>query len=124
MARSPVDTMEALETMVSGVTTVRKERVIRPHWLEQEEGEGAPRRIKLDEPFLVVGRSEDAHIRIKHPKASRHHASVMRKNGEYVMQDNDSRNGFYLNGLKVYSAVLREGDVIQITDCVFVYHER
>lgn len=40
------------------------------------------------------------------------------------MRDNDSRNGFYLNGLRVYSAMLREGDVIQVTDCVFVYHER
>lgn len=40
------------------------------------------------------------------------------------MTDNDSRNGFFLNGLKVHSAVLRERDIIQVTDCVFVYHER
>ena len=40
-----------------------------------------------------------------------------------VLQDNDSHNGVYLNGVKVYSAVLREGDVIQVADSVFVYHE-
>jgi pSer/pThr/pTyr-binding forkhead associated (FHA) protein len=37
--------------------------------------------------------------------------------------DNDSRNGVFLNGVKVHSAVLRDGDVIQVADSVFVYHE-
>ena len=72
----------------------------------------------------MIGRADDADVRIRHPKASRHHASMFRKNGEYKIEDNGSRNGFYLNGLRVNSAVLREGDVVQITDCVFVYHER
>jgi pSer/pThr/pTyr-binding forkhead associated (FHA) protein len=124
MPRNPVDTMEAIETLVSGTPAMRKQRVVRPHWLEQEEGEGAPLKIKLDKEQLVIGRADDADVRIRHPKASRHHASMFRKNGEYKIEDNGSRNGFYLNGLRVNSAVLREGDVVQITDCVFVYHER
>lgn len=124
MSRTPVDTLESLETMVSSQTQVRQHRVIRPHFLEQEEGVGAPRQIILDAESLVLGRVEDADIRIDHPKASRRHALITRHNGEYKITDNGSRNGFYLNGLKVHSAVLRDGDVIQLTDCVFVYHER
>jgi len=116
--------MEAIETLISGAPTVRKQRVVRPHWLEQEEGVGAPQKIKLDQGRLVLGRADDADIKIRHPKASRHHAVLLRKNGEYQLRDNGSRNGIYLNGLRVHSAILREGDVVQITDCVFLYHER
>ena len=124
MSRPPVDTLEAMETMVSDQPQVRKQRVIRPHFLEQVEGVGAPRQIILDAESLVLGRADDADIRIDHPKASRQHALITRRGGEYTIRDNDSRNGFYLNGLKVHSAVLREGDAIQLTDCVFIYHER
>ena len=124
MSSTPVDTLESLETMVSGQPKVRQQRVIRPHFLEQEEGVGSPRQIILDAETLVLGRADDADIRIDHPKASRKHALISRQGGEYLVRDNDSRNGFYLNGLRVHSAVLRDGDVIQLTDCVFVYHER
>lgn len=124
MSGTPTDTLESLETMVSGQTLVRQQRVIRPHFLEQEEGVGSPRQITLDGETLVMGRADDADIRIDHPKASRRHAMITRRSGEYKITDNGSRNGFYLNGLKVHSAVLRDGDVVQLTDCVFVYHER
>jgi pSer/pThr/pTyr-binding forkhead associated (FHA) protein len=40
-----------------------------------------------------------------------------------VLADNDSENGVFLNGVKIHSAVLRDGDVIQMADNVFVYHE-
>lgn len=124
MRYTPAATLEAADTMVSSIPTVRKERVIRPAFLEQENGEGAPRRVTLSEKRVVMGRADDTDILIKHPKASRHHAVIEYRGGEYIMRDNNSRNGFYLNGLRVYSAVLREGDVLQVTDCVFVYHER
>jgi len=124
MRYTPAATLEAADNMVSGIPTVRKERVVRPACLEQEDGEGAPRRIALDKKRFILGRADDTDILIKHPKASRHHAIIEDRNGEYVMRDNGSRNGFYLNGLRVHSAVLRDGDVVQVTDCVFVYHER
>jgi hypothetical protein len=118
------DTMEAMETMVSTSVTVRKRRIVRLHFLEQLEGVGAPRRVALEEDELWIGRSDDVDIRIHHAKSSRKHARLSLKAGEYIMTDNDSRIGFFLNGLKVHSAVLRERDIIQVTDCVFVYHER
>ena len=40
-----------------------------------------------------------------------------------MLFDNDSHNGVFLNGVKVYSAVLRDGDVIQVADSIFVYSE-
>lgn len=71
MRYTPAATLEAAETMVSGIPTVRKDRVIRPAFLEQEEGEGAPRKITLDSDRFILGRADDTDIMIKHPKASR-----------------------------------------------------
>jgi pSer/pThr/pTyr-binding forkhead associated (FHA) protein len=39
------------------------------------------------------------------------------------MVDNDSHNGILLNGVRVHSAVLRDGDVIHVADSVFVFRE-
>ena len=37
--------------------------------------------------------------------------------------ENDSDHGVLLNGVQVHAAVLRDGDVIQVADSVFVYRE-
>jgi len=48
---------------------------------------------------------------------------LTRSGPEYTCEDCDSTNGIYLNGVRVQSAVLREGDQIQISDVVFIYHD-
>lgn len=110
-------------TISTQVVIARMDRDVRPHHLEQIDGEGAPQRIVLDQPEMIIGRAEDAGIRLLSQRASRHHAVLARRGVEYAIRDNDSRNGIFLNGVKVHSAVLRDGDIIQIADCVFTYHE-
>jgi len=61
-----------------------------------------------------MGRDEAANIRINSPRASRRHAFIRRHEEGFELLDNESRNGILLNGLKVYSAVLRDGDVVQV----------
>jgi pSer/pThr/pTyr-binding forkhead associated (FHA) protein len=39
------------------------------------------------------------------------------------MFDLESSNGVFLNGVRVHSAALHEGDVIQIGDAVLVFRE-
>jgi len=95
----------------------------KPFLLQQVEGPGSPRRYLLELDEIVVGRSLQAHISIESGLLSRKHMSL-RKNGlEYVAADLDSSNGMFLNGVRAHSAVLREGDTIQIGDVVFTYHE-
>ncbi len=111
-------------TMAASVVTYRKKREIKPHYFEQEQGTGAPKQFVLDGDEFVIGRAEDAAIRVLTPKASRQHAIIRRRGTEFTIFDNESRNGVYLNGLRINSAILRDGDVIQVTTCVYVYHER
>ena len=103
--------------------TLRRERLTRRRFLEQIEGEGATAQIPLDKDEMVIGRAPDAQVRLASKKASRQHAFFRSRGADYVMVDNDSHNGILLNGIKVHSAVLRDGDVIHVADSVFVYRE-
>lgn len=51
---------------------------------------------------------------IKKTFVSRFHFSLVRKNGETVLYDNDSTNGVFVNGERVTEAKLRMGDVISV----------
>jgi pSer/pThr/pTyr-binding forkhead associated (FHA) protein len=102
---------------------LRRGRDSHRHSLELLEGEGALREITIEGKELTMGRSAETHYRLPSKRASRLHAFFRVRGTDCVLYDNDSRNGVYLNGVKIYSAVLREGDVIQVADSVFVYHE-
>lgn len=103
------------------VPSVRQQKT--PFLLQQLEGPGAPRDYVLDLDEMVVGRSAQAHIAIESHLISRRHMLLKRSGPEFVCSDLNSSNGVYLNGVKAYSAVLREGDTIQIGDVVLVYRE-
>jgi pSer/pThr/pTyr-binding forkhead associated (FHA) protein len=95
----------------------------KPFLLQQIEGPGSPRRYVLELDEIVIGRSHQAHISIESGLLSRKHMSLRRSGLEFVAADLDSSNGMFLNGVKAHSAVLKEGDTIQIGDVVFTYHE-
>ena len=98
-------------------------RTAKPHRLELVRGPGAPRLIDLGAGTAVVGRSSTADIRIDTSELSRTHLSLTYVDGEYVCQDLDSSNGVYLNGVKIHSATLRDGDQLQAGGVVLVYRE-
>lgn len=91
--------------------------------LEQLRGVGAPRRVPIDQDELVVGRSHTADVQIDSHVLSRRHLGLRRRGYEIVCTDLDSHAGVWLNGIRVHSAVLRDGDQLQIGDVVFVYRE-
>lgn len=110
-------------TILTSIVAARRVRDVRPYYLEQTEGQNASQKIALSSQELVLGRAEDADIRIASQRASRQHAFLRRTGSDYTIRDNESRNGILLNGIKIYSAVLRDGDIIQVADSVFIYHE-
>ena len=98
-------------------------RARKPFLLEQIGGPGAPREFVLELPEVIIGRSLQANISIDGNGISRQHAAVRRAGPEYSFLDLNSANGVYLNGVKTHSAVLRQGDTLQLGDAVFVFHE-
>ena len=108
------------ETKVRVLPIRRRTRV---PCLQQIEGQGAPQKFKLDQPEMVIGRDEQADIALSSSNVSRRHALIKCRPQEVSICDFDSRNGVFLNGIQVHSAVLREGDIIQVADVVFEFYE-
>jgi pSer/pThr/pTyr-binding forkhead associated (FHA) protein len=77
----------------------------------------------LERPELVVGRSCEADLQIDSSLISRRHLVLRRRGPEYEMEDLRSCNGVFLNGVRAHSAVLRDGDLLQVGEAVFIYHE-
>jgi predicted component of type VI protein secretion system len=72
------------------------------------------REVALSGGVVTIGRQPDNLLRIDNPIVSGHHARIFWENNEYVLEDNDSFNGTYLNNRSVSRAVLSDGDVIVI----------
>jgi hypothetical protein len=83
------------------------------------EGQLVGERWTIDADEFVIGRGSDCHIMLPERQVSRYHIKILHENGRYVLQDLDSKNGTYLNGNQIKgTAVLQDGDEIQIALCV------
>lgn len=63
---------------------------------------------------FVIGREEGAHILISDEGVSRWHARISIHETEALLEDMESRNGTYVNGTRVRSRSLTDGDKIQL----------
>lgn len=78
----------------------------------------------LLKPGFLVGRGASCHLRLTDPGISRVHASFNRLGDGWLLKDNSSKNGTFVNGERIRSAVLKSGDRIQIGQTLLVYEER
>lgn len=78
--------------------------------------------IPLEREEVTMGRALAADVRVNDTKVSRKHAKITIRavagSGlpEYVLTDLDSRNGTFLNGQKIKTETLRNGDKISVGD--------
>src|SRR5690348_6495180 len=93
------------------------------HELHCVQGPGSPKTYRLILVNNVIGRSDEAEIIIDSVDLSRKHALVQHANGSWSVRDLDSRNGVFLNGVKIHSAVLQDGDTVQLGSVVFLFRE-
>ena len=82
---------------------------------------GGGRRNVLSGSRVVLGRSREADIVLQDPNISRRHAELRREDGSWQIVDLGSTNGIKVNGRRVDSQPLRQGDQITIgvTDLTF-----
>ncbi len=93
------------------------------------EGASIGLEVRLDKADTVIGRAEDAAVSLDDRLASREHARIVAQGEgdgrDYVLLDNGSTNGTFLNNRQVGKAVLRDGDKVRIGSTVlrFSYHD-
>jgi serine phosphatase RsbU (regulator of sigma subunit) len=78
---------------------------------------GEPYNFPLTKDVISIGRSKRNDLVLQDQWLSRHHAEVRRENGGHFIRDLDSRNGTYVNGLKISEQVpLTNGDIVTLGD--------
>lgn len=70
---------------------------------------------------VSIGRSTESSIFLDDVTVSRSHAQIKREENGFVLIDNSSLNGTYLNNISVDKNVLKSGDEIQIGKFHFVF---
>jgi pSer/pThr/pTyr-binding forkhead associated (FHA) protein len=89
------------------------------------QGREPGRIFEIRKDRLTIGRSRESDIFLEDLAVSRLHTTISRDGqGQYVIRDESSANGTYVNGQKVTEQVLAEGDEIQVGQTVLGFVKR
>ena len=79
--------------------------------------------ISLNEKSVItIGRNPTCDVVLDHMSVSRVHAVIENRQGNFFIRDNNSMNGVYVNGQRIYNEqMLKEKDVIVITNSKLLY---
>lgn len=81
-------------------------------------------RLPLSAPGILVGRGTESDLRIDDPGVSRRHLELrVDENSVVTLHDLNSTNGVSVNGQRVGSAVLGDGDVIRLGNTTMTLHQ-
>jgi len=89
-----------------------------------QDAKGQRREVYRLEGVTILGRTAPSQVILPSPSVSREHARISASGDGYVIEDMDSVNGTFLNGERIQSASLHNGDVIRIHDFVLEFEHR
>ena len=80
--------------------------------------------FSLKQDKISIGRSADNDIAILDPYSSGHHSLIYKKDKRYVVRDNNSKNGTFLNGKKIQGeTILNKGDEVLIGSTRIIFDQ-
>jgi pSer/pThr/pTyr-binding forkhead associated (FHA) protein len=83
--------------------------------IEDDEGKRTPLPLVRDE--YSIGRGEENTVRLTERNISRRHATLRHEDSGWVIVDTSSRNGSYVNGVRLVGEhTVSEGDIVQVGD--------
>lgn len=83
--------------------------------IEDDEGKRTPLPLVRDE--YSIGRGEENTVRLTERNISRRHATLRQEPLGWVISDTSSRNGSYVNGVRLLGEhTVTEGDIVQVGD--------
>ena len=88
------------------------------------QSDGTSNRVIQMMDGLTVGRGPSCHLRLQDGNVSRVHARFYRQKGAWIIRDNHSTNGTFVNEEPVTRSVLRHGDKIQVGTTILIFKER
>jgi diguanylate cyclase (GGDEF)-like protein len=82
-------------------------------------GANMGQRYALGDETVVVGRGEDCQIQISDHSVSRRHARIEKNGDSFFAVDLQSTNGTFVNNMGCVQTRLKDGDYLQIGNCIF-----
>ncbi len=79
--------------------------------------------VALSEGAVTIGRLPDNSVQIDNLAVSGHHCRIYKEHEHYVVEDNNSLNGTYVNNQRVTKAALKDNDEILIGKHIVQFHE-
>ena len=70
----------------------------------------------LEQPEVMIGRSEQSDIALADPGVSRNHARIIREGDDFIVEDLRSTNGTEVNGQPIRRRRLADGDVVKLAN--------
>lgn len=93
----------------------------RPAWAELRSTAGTSS-LPITNNRVVVGRGDEADVRIAHPEVSRTHAALWRQGGTVWVADLDSANGTSINGISIRQpAPITVGDLVSFGPATYEF---
>jgi pSer/pThr/pTyr-binding forkhead associated (FHA) protein len=77
----------------------------------------------LDKNEVTIGRSLDNQLVINDLGVSRTHAKLQARGGRFMIRDQNSTSGTYVNGQRVRRKTLDSGDIISLAGIPMLYVE-
>jgi len=104
-------------------TVIEEEGLVEgaPALLIIKSGRKSGATFPLRKKVINMGRDSSNEIVIDDPKSSRQHAKIKLEGDNFVIYDLASSNGTFVNGEKITSVKLNDGDEIKIGDTVFAF---
>ncbi len=94
-------------------------------WLVVEAGRLKGRQFRIDSPTVTIGRAEENAIGLfGDPGVQPRHAALERKGDAYTLRNLAVQAGTLVNGGRIETATLADGDQIQIGNYELRFHER
>jgi len=84
----------------------------RPPALSVTNPSGNRSRVPIDPTPFLIGRQSENNLVLRDNRISRNHARISMDNGDYAIEDLDSRHGVFVNGQRVKRHLLKDGDRI------------
>jgi len=84
-----------------------------------EDGQVYP--LPVGEGSLIIGRHPSCHLAIDSPRVSKRHVECRIRGGQITVVDLESRNGTFVNGVRVTDRTLQHGDVLFLGELKLTY---
>ena len=100
--------------------------VLKEAWLKVEAGFRKGRELLLNKPVLTIGRAESCDLGLfGDPMIEKLHARIYQQDGHYLIADNASAHGTFVNDQRVLEpTLLRSGDLIRVGSAYLRFSER